>query len=83
MTSREAPTGEVQTISVRLAISPEKYKAYYQGQVQFIQAQSNDGRSIRFPANAVRQFLTVEGVHGEFEIRIDQNNKLVGVSRKE
>jgi hypothetical protein len=73
---------QAQSISFTLAISADSYKAYYQGQVQAIQVQSHDGRSIRFPANAIRQFVTPDGVHGEFELQVDANNKLLGITRK-
>jgi hypothetical protein len=73
---------KLKSISFSLAISADKYKAYYQGQVQAIQVQSHDGRSIRFPANAIRQFVTADGVRGEFVMEVDGNNKLVGIRRR-
>ena len=83
MSSQDRSGGKISSIHVRLSLPADKYLAYYQGQVQFIQVRSHDGRNIRFPASAVRKFLTPEGIYGEFEIQIDQNNKLLGVSRKE
>ena len=81
MSTSKTSSGTIHSIRVRLNISADKYKAFYQGRVQSVQAQSLDGRSIRFPANALRQFLTVDGIQGEFEIQVDENNKLIGVSR--
>lgn len=75
-------SGQGQTFSFSLNISADKYKAYYQGQVQAIQVQSHDGRSIRFPANAIRQFVTADGVRGEFVMEVDANNKLIGIRRR-
>jgi len=66
----------------RLSISADKYKAYYSGQVQNIQVRSHDGKTVRFPASAIRQYVTADGVHGEFELQVDQNNKLIGLIRK-
>ena len=74
--------GNTQSIAFRLRLSAEQYKAYYQGQVKFIQVQSNDGRSIRFPASAIQKFLTADGIHGDFVIQFDANNKLLGVRRR-
>jgi hypothetical protein len=74
--------GEGQTFIFSLNITADKYKAYYQGQIQAIQVQSHDGRSIRFPANAIRQFVTADGVRGEFVMQVDANNKLIGISRR-
>jgi len=82
MNAQQNNAGSRQTIIVRLNLSAEKYKAYYQGQVQYVQTRSIDGRSVRFPASAIREFLTPDGVHGEFEIVIDSNNKLQGINRR-
>lgn len=68
--------------SFYLNISPEQYKAYYSGQIRAIQVQSHDGKQVRFPASAIRQFVTAEGVQGEFELQVDSNHKLIGISRK-
>lgn len=65
-----------------LAISAEQYKAYYRGQVLSIQVRSHDGKNLRFPASAIRPLVSAEGVYGEFELHVDDNNKLLGISRK-
>lgn len=69
------------SLRFRLALSAEKYLAYYKGKAQFIMARSIDNRSIKFPANAIRSFLTHEGIYGLFEIEFDENNKLVGIEK--
>lgn len=63
----------------QLSLSSEKYLKYYKGQASSIQVRSLDNKRIRFPANAIRQFLTHDGIHGMFEIRFDKNNKLIEV----
>lgn len=82
MNSQNEHSGKIRSVFFRLNISAEQYKAYYQGQVQFVQVQGHDGRTIRFPASAIRGFLTAEGVTGDFEIQFDENNKLVGLKRR-
>ena len=72
-----------QSIRFRLAISAEKYLAYYRGIARDIDARSDDDRNVRFPASAVQSFLTHEGIFGHFEIQFDENNKLIGVKRVE
>ena len=67
------------SIRVRLAISAEEYLAYYQGSAQVVVALSDDNRIIRFPASAIRKFVSHEGIHGSFEISFDENNKLIAV----
>ncbi|PCI75008.1 MAG: topoisomerase II [SAR86 cluster bacterium] len=70
----------IQRIRFRLAIPAEKYLAYYQGNAKDIAVHSEDNRNVRFPASAIRQFLTHDGIFGRFEIQFDENNKLIGVS---
>ena len=63
----------------QLSLTSEKYLAYYKGTANSIQVRSVDNKRVRFPANAVRQFLMHDGIHGLFEIRFDKNNKLIEV----
>jgi len=67
------------SIRFRLAISAEEYLAYYQGSAQVVVARSDDGKTIRFPASAIRQFVTHDGIYGSFEISFDENNKLIAI----
>ncbi len=67
------------SIRFRLAISAEEYLAYYQGSAQEIVARSDDNRVIRFPASAIRKFVTHDGIFGHFEIIFDENNKLIEI----
>jgi len=71
------------SIRFRLAITAEKYLAFYQGSAKDIVARSEDNRNLRFPASAVQGFLTHDGIFGQFEIQFDENNKLIGVKRVE
>jgi len=67
------------SIRFRLAISAEEYLAYYQGSAQVVVARSDDNKTIRFPASAIRKFVTRDGVFGSFEISFDENNKLISI----
>ena len=67
------------SIRFQLALSAEKYMAYYKGTAQFIKVHSVDNRSVKFPANAIRSFLRHDGIYGMFEIQFDENNKLIKV----
>lgn len=67
------------SIRFRLAISAEDYLAYYQGSAQVVVARSEDNKTIRFPASAIRQFVTCEGIFGNFEMTVDENNKLISI----
>ena len=72
-------TNHVNSIRFRLAISAEEYLAYYQGSAQEIVARSDDNRIVRFPASAIRKFVTHDGIFGRFEITFDENNKLIAI----
>jgi hypothetical protein len=65
----------------RLAISAEDYLAYYQGAVRQVVVTLANGQRLQFPADSLRPFVTREGVHGEFVLRVDAQNKLQGLER--
>jgi hypothetical protein len=69
------------SVRFRLAIPAEDYLAYYQGSAQFVVARSEDNKTIRFPASAIRQFVTHDGVFGNFEITFDENKKLIAIKK--
>ena len=68
-----------QTILFQLAISADEYLAYYQGSIKNVQVRTKDNRVIQFPASAIQEFLTHDGIYGAFEIQFDTKNKLIGV----
>ena len=67
------------SIRFRLAISAEEYLAYYQGGAREVVVRSDDNRIVRFPASAIRKFVTHDGIFGNFEITYDENNKLIAI----
>jgi len=64
-----------------LHISAHKYQEYYSGAVREVVAIASDGRTVRFPANILRPFVSQDGIHGEFAIEFDGNNKLVAIHK--
>ena len=66
-------------IRFKLAMPSDTYLAYYKGHARNISVQSLDNRRLKFPAAAVRKFLTHDGVYGLFEIQFDENNKLLDI----
>lgn len=68
-------------ITFILSISPEEYLRYYQGEARHVIARGRDGRTVQFPAGLLRRFLVHDGIHGEFRLRFDANNKLVSLER--
>ena len=75
MNTKHHPT----RIRFRLAISAERYLAYYQGSAQEVVVRSDDNKVVRFPASALRKFVTHDGIYGSFEIIFDENNKLIAI----
>ncbi|MDH3505284.1 MAG: DUF2835 domain-containing protein [Nitrospirota bacterium] len=71
----------MQTVTVRLKISPERFQAYYQGVVEYVVAQSIDGRTIQFPARVLRPFVSHLGIQGTFEITFDADLKFQSIRR--
>jgi len=68
-------------IIFNLNISSQEYLTYYQGAVKHVIVRAHDGRKVQFPAAWLRQFVTREGVRGEFEIVHDAQHKLQSMRR--
>jgi hypothetical protein len=64
-----------------LSISPEQYHRYYRGSVNSVVTRAEDGRTLRFPAEQLRPFVSHSGIHGRFRIDFDSNNKLIGLTK--
>jgi hypothetical protein len=71
----------MQTVTVRLKISPERFQAYYQGVVEYVVARSIDGRVVQFPARVLRPFISYQGIQGTFEITFDASMKFHSICR--
>jgi hypothetical protein len=70
-----------ETLLVDLNIPAHEFMAVYQGSANSIYAVARDGRSIQFPANNLRRFVTRDGIQGSFRIRISTDSKLLGIDR--
>ncbi len=68
-------------VHFHLDISREEYLRYYQGVARYVAVRADDGRVIWFPANLLRQFVTGEGVHGEFRLSFDARHKVGDILR--
>ncbi len=64
-----------------LRLSADEYLQYYEGAAQFIQVRSRCGKTLRFPADKMRQFVLSDGIHGKFVIRLTDNNKFISINR--
>ena len=64
-----------------MKLSSDEYQRYYSGTVRNIIVMTHQGVSVKFPASAVRNFVTSEGISGNFIITMDSNNKLISLQR--
>ncbi|MFK7795303.1 MAG: DUF2835 domain-containing protein [Gammaproteobacteria bacterium] len=69
------------SITVTLSISTQEFERLYRGQVRDVICTATDGRTVQFPANVLRQFLTHNGVHGEFEIFFTSDNRFSKIKK--
>ena len=68
-------------IQIRLCLSTKKYLHYYTGAAKYVQTKSIDGRNVRFPVKILQAYVTRDGVHGEFVLEYDENNKFVSIRK--
>ena len=71
----------MQSVTVSLAISTQEYERFYRGQARSVICTSKDGRTIQFPAAVLRDFLTHDGIYGEFKISFSSDNKFKSIHR--
>ncbi len=69
------------TLRIVLHIPAQEIQYYYEGAARNVAATSVDGRSVRFPAAILRSVVGHDGVHGEFELAFDENNKFLSIRR--
>ncbi len=59
----------------KLHISAEQYLDYYRGTARHVLARCSTGQNVQFPAGLLQQFVTADGIHGEFALTCDENNR--------
>ena len=60
-----------------MALSAEKTHSLYAGRARYILVESDDGLKLQLPASNFRPFVTIDGIHGRFRVRIDNDNRIV------
>ncbi|MBT8422403.1 MAG: DUF2835 domain-containing protein [Gammaproteobacteria bacterium] len=67
---------------VSLQIPADEFRRLYEGSANTVVSRDQvTGRSVRFPANVLRQFVESGGVFGRFEIETDADNRLQTIRR--
>lgn len=69
------------SIIVDLRIAQDQYLRCYTGSAKFVSARSLDGRSVRFPANILRSFVSYDGIRGRFAIVFDSDGKFKKIKK--
>jgi len=64
-----------------LKIPAHEYIKFYQGMARAVYVTDCYGRSIQFPAVVLKPFVTKDGIYGHFLLRIDDNNKLIDITK--
>ena len=65
----------------RISLTAERFLRYYQGHARAVLVRAEDGSRIQLPASRLRPFVASDGIHGRFELEIDEDNRFVGIRR--
>lgn len=68
-------------IILDLRISSDEYLKLYQGRADSVVTVARDGRTVRFPADILRKFVTRDGIQGSFVIYFDTENRFQSIDR--
>ncbi|BCE01698.1 DUF2835 domain-containing protein [Marinicellulosiphila megalodicopiae] len=68
-------------LTFNINIPYEDFEAVYRGAAKSVLANSEQGKSVRFPADILRPFLTRDGIVGRFCVQFDANHKFSGIKR--
>ncbi|RTR04419.1 DUF2835 family protein [Halomonas nitroreducens] len=69
------------TIDVIIELSPEACLAHYEGRVGMVRTRSLDGRTVLFPAEALRRVVTRDGVHGVYRLTFSPEGRFEDIGR--
>lgn len=69
------------SVVVRLNLTAEDLLRFYRGEAREVVAISEDGRTVRFPANLLRTLVAEDGVYGRFRLDFDIHGRSLGAKR--
>ncbi len=70
-----------QVIRFALRISYDQFAQVYRGSVKTVQVKAEDGRQVRLSAEKLKPFLTHVGIEGRFELRLDENYRMLDIKK--
>ena len=65
----------------RINLSNEEFLRHYRGSAQAVIVLAEDGRRVQLPARNFRNFITKDGIQGRFEVELDDNNRLIKITK--
>jgi hypothetical protein len=71
----------VRTFRFRIDIGADEWLRVYQGSAHRVRVWDEDGRVIDFSAALMRAHVRHDGVHGRFQMQLDDNNRLIAMQR--
>ena len=71
----------MQSIRFFIDLPPERLASYYRGQARSVLVRAEDGRRIQLPAANLRPFVTARGVQGCFRLLLDDDGRLLEITR--
>jgi hypothetical protein len=69
------------TIRFRIDIGADEWLRVYQGTAHRVRVRDEEGRVIDFSAALMRTHVRHDGVHGLFQMQLDENNRLIAMQR--
>lgn len=64
-----------------LALNTEAIYSIYEGRTRFVLVRSDQGLRLQLPATNFRRFVTSDGIRGRFRVVLDDNNKLIELTK--
>lgn len=71
----------MKTYCFHLHLNQAELMKYYRGTARQVRITDRNGFTLQIPAEILRPFVTREGVHGYFEIQVDDNGKLLDIKK--
>lgn len=68
-------------VRFHLEIREDELLRFYRGEASSVHVTAEDGRRVRFPAEALRPYVERDGVRGVFLLRFDARGRLLGLDR--
>lgn len=69
------------TLRFSLSIDAEEWLRVYRGTAHRVRVRAHDGRVMDFSARHLQPHVRHDGVHGRFEMDLDENHRMLALRR--